>query len=269
MKSTLPPGFTFSQSNLRDFLDCPRRFQWRHLQRRPWPALRTREMAAWEDAMMHGQQFHQLMFQASLKLDVQAQVADAPQPVRRWWQAWQNHPLADLPDERLFSELTLSVPVGDYALLARFDRLCLGDDGRAVIVDWKTDRHVPSPAALANRVQTIVYRYVLLEGIAHVLGEFPLDPAHVSLVYWFAESPAAPVWIGYSADDHRQASAQIHAWIEETAGLPADGFRRTTDHNVCRRCEYRALCGRDQGVAPDWWGDESDFPFEVPAGLDW
>ncbi len=269
MKSTLPPGFTFSQSNLRDYLDCPRRFQWRHLERRPWPALRTSEMAAWEEAMMHGQQFHQLMFQASLGLDVSAQIAAAPPRVRGWWNAWRDHPLTDLPDDRTLSELTLSVPVGDYALLARFDRLCLGADGRAVIVDWKTDRRVPSPAALADHVQTIVYRCVLLEGISHLIGGAPPDPAHLSLVYWFAESPASPVWIAYSADGHRQAAGQIRSWTDEIAGLPADGFDCTADPKTCLRCEYRALCDRDQGVATDWRVETSDFLFEVPAGMDW
>ena len=37
----LPSDFQFSQNNLQDYIDCPRRFELRHLQRLQWPAPQT------------------------------------------------------------------------------------------------------------------------------------------------------------------------------------------------------------------------------------
>ena len=37
-KSKLPPQFAFSQSSLQDYMDCPRRFQLRYLDRLIYPA---------------------------------------------------------------------------------------------------------------------------------------------------------------------------------------------------------------------------------------
>jgi len=242
MSDIVPPGFAFSQSNLRDYLECPRRFRWRHLDHRPWPALRTPEAAAWEAAVARGRQFHLLLHQASVGLDVSEQVRDASPDVRRWWDAWVAHPLGDLPAARTLSELTLSVPVGDFALVARFDRLLLADDGRAVIVDWKTDARVPTPSALAGHVQTIIYRYVLVEGAGQVSSGQPIEPEEVTLGYWYVGRAADPIRLPYSDAQHRQARARIRGWVEEIAGLSGDQFHRTSDQGVCRRCEYRALC---------------------------
>jgi len=269
MSAGVPPGFAFSQSNLRDYLECRRRFQWRHLERRPWPALRTPEAAAWEEAIARGRQFHLLLHQAAIGLDVSDQVTDAPPDVRRWWEAWIAHPLRDLPAARIFSELTVSVPVGDFALVARFDRLLLADDGRAMIVDWKTDTRVPAPSALAVHVQTIIYRYVLVEGAPQVSGGQPIEPGDVTLTYWYAEQPAEPIRLAYSDGQHRQARAQIRGWIQEIAGLSADQFHRTTDQLVCRRCEYRALCNKGSGSAMGWIPDEEVFENDVPGAPDW
>jgi len=36
--SNLPAPFTFSQSSLQDYYDCPRRFELRYLSRLIWPA---------------------------------------------------------------------------------------------------------------------------------------------------------------------------------------------------------------------------------------
>ena len=40
---TLPSEFQFTQGKLQDYVDCPRRFQLRHVLMQPWPALITDE----------------------------------------------------------------------------------------------------------------------------------------------------------------------------------------------------------------------------------
>ena len=70
--------------------------------------------------------------------------------------------------QRQYPELTLSVPLGDHRLIAKFDLLAIEPGGRAVIVDWKTGQRRQGQSWLAGRLQTRVYRYVLAQAGAHL-----------------------------------------------------------------------------------------------------
>lgn len=45
---SLPEDFTFSQSMLQDFVDCPRRFELRYLLDARWPAQETAQALQYE-----------------------------------------------------------------------------------------------------------------------------------------------------------------------------------------------------------------------------
>ena len=61
MKSELPPTFTFSQSSLQDYFDCPRRFQLRYIEQVAWPAVETEPMLENERRQQAGLHFHRLV----------------------------------------------------------------------------------------------------------------------------------------------------------------------------------------------------------------
>ena len=62
----LPPDFVFTQGNLQDYVDCPRRFELKYLQRQRWPAAEVDDMVAFERHMEQGAQFHRLVQQSLL-----------------------------------------------------------------------------------------------------------------------------------------------------------------------------------------------------------
>ena len=64
----LPPFFQFTQSNLQDYLDCPRRFELRYILRQDWPALQTEPEMEQEQHMLRGHLFHQLVHQLLIGL---------------------------------------------------------------------------------------------------------------------------------------------------------------------------------------------------------
>ena len=59
----LPPDFHFSQGNLQDYSDCPRRFQLRYLLELAWPAVEAEPADEFETRIRDGEAFHRMVQQ--------------------------------------------------------------------------------------------------------------------------------------------------------------------------------------------------------------
>lgn len=238
----LSPHFQFSQSSLQDYVDCARRFELRHIERLAWPAPESEPLLIYEEHQAQGARFHRMIHQhlAGIPAAALAPLAQ-DEPLRRWWAAWQQHGLAGLPDQH-YPEITLTMPLGAYRLMARYDLIAIEPGERAVIVDWKTSENRPQRDRLAERLQTVVYRAVLALAGAHLNGDQPIPPEQIEMVYWFTDHPAER--FGYSAD-------QLQADLDWLAGLVAeieqrDVFDLTADERRCKFCNYRSLCDRGE-----------------------
>ena len=252
---SLPANFRFSQANLADYLDCPRRFQLRYLLEQAWPAVESEPLLERERLADLGRRFHKLIQQHVEGLSAETLTASLGEPeLARWWQSYLDSlatTLGDLPARRR-AEVAMSIPINAYRLTAHFD-LIASDDDRAVIVDWKTEQRQPARERLLQRVQTRVYRYVLTTAQQR-------PPGAVSMIYWFAQYPDQPVALPYDAaqhaDDHRFLIDLI-AEIEQRAAQPGE-WDKTLNERKCAYCVYRSLC--DRGVhAGTSEPDEEDF----------
>jgi hypothetical protein len=87
---TLPSPFTFSQSSLQDYFDCPRRFQLRYTDQLRWPAVEAEPALENERRQQQGQFFHRLaqQFLLSLPADRLSRLASSPD-LARWWENFQ------------------------------------------------------------------------------------------------------------------------------------------------------------------------------------
>lgn len=275
MKSNvLPAGFRFSQSNLEDYTACRRRFLLRYVKGLDWPAPVTAEAEGWEAALRRGQLFHDLVQQDALGLDVSPTVEGSDDPLlQEWWRNYLAYPPRS-PEGRTLSEVELAVPLaarpaspcGDCRLVAKFDRLVFGDDGRVVIVDWKTGRKRPDQDELYHSWQTTVYRYVLVEGGDCLNGGVAIPPETVSLVYWHAGYPDLLAPIGYARAEHEEARRRLQAIVKEILSLThQDDFNKTEHLELCWRCEYRSLCGRGRVAAEEWEIADEDLDFVLPV----
>ncbi|MBA4379648.1 MAG: hypothetical protein C0393_03000 [Anaerolinea sp.] len=70
-KSTIPTPFTFSQSSLQDYADCPRRFQLRYIEELAWPAVESEPALENERHQQEGLFFHRLVQQRLVGLPVE------------------------------------------------------------------------------------------------------------------------------------------------------------------------------------------------------
>jgi CRISPR/Cas system-associated exonuclease Cas4 (RecB family) len=245
----LPTDFQFSQGSLQDYVDCPRRFHLRHVQRVAWPAVDVEPVLENERYLQQGAAFHRLVHQHELGIPA-AQLAAAAVDVDllRWWRNYLESGPADLPPQRS-PEIVLSAPVGGYRLLARYDVVAVDPGRRAVIVDWKTSRRRTARHVLQARLQTRVYPFLLVEAGAQLNDSRPLAPEQVEMVYWFADYPADPERFIYNGDRHADDEATLTGLIEEIAGLDDESFPLTADESHCRYCRYRSLCRRGSVAA--------------------
>ena len=153
----LSEDFTFSQSNLQDYVDCPYRFYLRYILKLKWPALIVDDALAFEKRGQIGARFHQLI-QQYLSGIPEAHItnlaeADPAPELSRWWEDFIQFVSPRLEGEQ-FVEWTLTTSLGGQFLLAKFDLILLKNDGDLAIFDWKTSRRTPRQDWLLPRIQT-------------------------------------------------------------------------------------------------------------------
>ncbi len=262
---SLPERFQFTQSSLQDYLDCPRRFQLRYVLDQPWPAVASEPLLERERLADLGRRFHQMAQRHTVGVPVE-QIAASVQDAElvKWWRNYLNVPPSDLPSSIRRAEVTLTTPLGAHRLSAKYDLLALDPGRRAVIVDWKTERKRPTRAQLAARMQTRVYRHVLVEAGAALNGGRPIQPEQVSLVYWFAEFPAEPEVLPYDSAQHAEDIAVLTSLVDEIAVRTEAEWPKTSEEMRCKYCTYRSLCNR--GIAAGT-SDESDVERDLEIAL--
>lgn len=269
---SLPEGFQFSQSNLQDFIECPRRFELRYLIRQAWPALQGEPALEFERRVQQGQTFHRLIQQHLLGVPLERLTAFAQQEeLSIWWSNYMGFYMK--PDglhtlvgsgARLETELSLSAPLGKYRLVAKYDLVAISSTGQVFILDWKTSHRRPSRDWLANRVQTRLYPYLLVEAGAHLQEDKPLEPAQVEMIYWFASFPDQPERFEYNLASFRDDQDYLATLIETIQQRDAGSFELTSDEKLCAFCNYRSLCGRGSKAGPVEALDEQEAaPFDL------
>ena len=249
----------FSQASLQEFLECKRRFYLRYILKLDWPAHRVEPPEGWEAKSSLGRVFHRLVHQHQIGIPPETLSGLAGEAdLRDWWQSYLDHPVEGLSQVR-HPEIVLSAPMGNSRLLAKYDLVSIHAGGQAIIVDWKTSK-ARSNRGLTTRMQTRVYRYLLVRAGASLNSGQPIEPVKVEMVYWFAEDPARPARLKYDANQYQEDEEFISDLIGRIEGLPVEGFELTDDLSRCRFCPYRSLC--DRGERP---GRLQDYEGELEA----
>ena len=270
----LPPTFSFSQSSLQAYEDCPRRFWLAYVEQLPWPAVEASPIREHEALMRLGERFHRLVQRAEIGIDP-AEVAVALEPpLATWFDAYLAHRPGDLPDAALEIERVLSIPFqldgatapdAAFRLAAKYDLIAAEPDGRAVIVDWKTARRRGDPITLRHRLQTIVYPYVLVEASAGMPWG-PVRPEQVEMRYWFTAAPGQPITFRYDAAQHAANHARVQRLLAAILGSSGEAdYPKVADtpanrSRFCAYCIYRSRCNRGTAAGDlDDLGDAEDF----------
>ena len=253
---TLPEGFLFSQSNLQDYMDCRRRFQLRHIQHLAWPAVEAEPYLENERRIDQGAQFHKIVHQFLVGISEEQinQTIGADETMQMWW----NNFLAALKHGNLgrlfegvnqrFEEITLSVQMDTFRLIAKYDLLVLHKDSTVTIIDWKTSENRPKHRWLADRLQTHVYPFVLVKALPGLIKGKPVSPDQVEMLYWFTNQPDQPERFSYNQRNYEEDLRFLTNLISTISQKTEAIFPLTPYEKRCLFCTYRSLCNR--GVEP-------------------
>jgi CRISPR/Cas system-associated exonuclease Cas4 (RecB family) len=255
----IAPDFQFSQSSLQDYVDCQRRFQLRYLTRQAWPAVEAEPIFDKENFLRQGAIFHRMAQQYILGLPAERvlQANDDPE-LNIWWGNFIESGLDGLPDAR-YPEKLLSILLAGEPLIAKYDLIAIKPGQRAVIVDWKTSRKKPPRQWLAERLQTRIYRYLMVRSGASLNGGEPFAPEQVEMRYWFTNFPGEAESFPYDATQFAEDEAFLADLISVIVAQDDAVFPLTPDERRCRFCQYRSLCAR--GRVPGTM-DEAEAYFE-------
>ena len=261
LKTTLPLSFSFSQSSLQDYVDCPRRFQLRYVNQLQWPAVESAPVMENERRQLAGQLFHRLVQQNLLGLPAEklARLANTPD-LARWWDSFLAHGPRLEAYDRFYTEVSLSAPVGAHRLLAKYDLIAV-KDGQAIIYDWKTYHKRPRDEGMAARLQTRVYLGLLVVAGAHLNHGSPFAPGQVEMTYWYADFPAEPAHFAYQAAAHKRDWGALLKLIAEISAKQS--FPMTEDEMKCAYCQFRSYCdrGRKAGELEDVELESAELDF--------
>ena len=233
-------------------MDCAQRFKLRYLDRLSYPAAETEPTLENEKHQQEGEYFHRLVQQHLIGIPAEqiARFANTPN-LQRWWESFQNDQdlrglrevssNADGGVPRLYTESTLSAPLGKHRLLAKYDLIAVRD-GKAVIYDWKTYRKRPRNEWLSARMQTRVYRALLVQAGAHLNNSKPFEPEQIEMIYWFADFPEEPARFPYNSALFHRDWDNLLKLSDEVASATA--YPLTEDRQKCLFCTYRSYCER-------------------------
>jgi hypothetical protein len=258
----LPPTFIFSQSNLQDYVDCPRRFYLKHLLHLAWPSIESEPVQENELFRLQGERFHKMVNQLFIGIPVdRISSMDTEVTLASWWENFlaSHQDLLAAQNSRLYPEYTLSTRLAGYRLLAKYDLLQANEDGTWIIYDWKTYRTRPRRERQSARLQTRLYPFIL----SSPPNPSSSAPENLKLIYWYANFPAQPEVFSYSPAQYKQDSqylTQLIQTIQAAAGEDSENAHpKTTQLDRCLFCVYRSLCDRGIRAGETAEAEEADL----------
>ena len=254
--NTLPAGFSFSQSSLQDYIDCPRRFQLRYLWELAWPAVETEPALEYERYVRRGVFFHQVVHQHLLGIAEErlnkmigafgANLESEDNELVQWWENYLTWRVWE-KGSTFYPEISLSIPMGEFRLMAKYDLILVNDEGLVTIVDWKTSRKRPSSLYLKDRLQSKIYPYLVICAAEQFFGK-EIKPEVVEMIYWFTNYPAQSECITYNSSGYMEDQVFVSDLVTEITGLELDEFPMTPRIEKCAYCAYRSFCNRGVGA---------------------
>ena len=253
------PSLQLNQSNLQDYLDCPRRFELSVLKDASWPAAYSEPIGNFELSTQRGNRFHLLCHQYFSGVDRELLEYSISDPeLKLMWDSFI--PFArPLVNYRFFSESLLSIPFNGHRLIAKFDLIVEISSEQYIIYDWKTASKKPARDLLDDRLQTHLYPFIFSQVGNDLFPGAEIQPPLINMHYWYPLASDHEEVFNYSDEKHQEFKNELHNLINTINDLiQNDSTFQLTDHIPrCQYCVFRSLC--DRGLSAGSW-ENSPYP---------
>ncbi len=235
-----------NQSNLQDFLDCPRRFQLKVIDRLSLPAAYSEPIEIFEKSTQLGNRFHLICQQFFSGVDpvlLKNSISDPDLQA-----LWDNFlPYGEsLLQYHLYPESLLSISFLDHKLIAKYDLIVEINPEQYLIIDWKTAAKKSPRSKLDKRIQTHLYPFIFSQAGNDLFPNNTISPAFIEMHYWYPLDSDHQELFPYSGEKHAKVKndlEQILIKINNSISERAE-FQLTDDQTTCQYCVFRSLCNR-------------------------
>jgi len=235
-----------SQSNLQDYLDCPRRFQLKVIEGLSWPAAYSEPIEIFEKSTRIGNIFHLICQQFFSGVDPVLIENSLSDPVLQ--EMWDNFlPYGEsLLQYHLYPEPLLSISFLEHKLIAKYDLIVEVNPKQYLIIDWKTTANKPPRSKLGKRLQTHLYPYIFSQAGNDLFLDNSISPAFIEMRYWYPLSSEHEEIFPYSDEKNAKVKTDLEQILSKiiTSISERTEFQLTDDKTSCQYCVFRSLCNR-------------------------
>lgn len=243
---TLNQSLQLNQSNLQDFLVCPRRFQLKVIQGLSLPAAFSEPIEKFEKSTQLGNRFHLICQQFFSGVDpilLENSISDPE--LQLMWDSFLPYG-ESLLQYHLYPEPLLSIPFQNHKLIAKYDLIVEIHSEQYLIIDWKTSTKKSPRAQLDKRLQTHLYPFIFSQAGNDLFPEISILPAFIEMHYWYPLTSEHEEIFPYSDEKHASVKLDLDQIINNINTLILNGseFHLTEDQTSCKFCVFRSLCNR-------------------------
>ncbi len=235
-----------NQSNLQDYLDCPRRFQLKVIEGLSWPAAYSEPIEIFEKSTQIGNRFHLICQQFFSGVDPVLIENSLSDPGLQ--EMWDNFlPYGEsLLHYRLYPEPLLSISFLEHKLIAKFDLIVEVNPKQYLIIDWKTAATKPPRAKLDKRLQTHLYPFIFSQAGNDLFPDNSISPAFIEMHYWYPLPSEHEETFPYSEEKKAKVKTDLEQILSKinTSISKRTDFQLTDDKTSCQYCVFRSLCNR-------------------------
>ena len=241
-----------NQSNLQDYLDCPRRFQLKVIEGLSLPAAYSEPIEIFEKATQLGNRFHLVCQQFFSGIDpVLLENSLSDPDLQTMWDNFLPYG-ESLLKYRLYPEPLLSISFLGHKLIAKYDLIVELNPEQYLIIDWKTSAKKSPRSKLEKRLQTHLYPFIFNQAGNDLFPEISISPAFIEMHYWYPLASEHEEVFPYSDDKNAKAKKDLEQILSKINNSISEGadFLLTDDKTTCQYCVFRSICNRGTKAGP-------------------
>ncbi|MBV7276502.1 PD-(D/E)XK nuclease family protein [Clostridium sp. PL3] len=234
--------FYYSQNSLNTFKKCPLKFKMKYIDNISWKNDSEEDIEYYEGIKV-GLDFHLICERYFSKITI------GNENCNKELIGWTNSLLHMMPidEENVYlPEYEIKIVKNHMKLQAKYDLIIIKPDESIEIWDWKTENRKLLHKEMEKRFQTIVYMYVLKEGLSIVSGR-KIDTNRIKMNYWQPQYEDHIITIDYSEDKHKENEVIISETIQNINKYDfSKDFNKSLYIKQCKFCEFNYFCNNEK-----------------------